>query len=103
LAVEGVGAVPLPVPPIDEEYHKRLLPCAVNGEVLAFWQYEMLFVTVGALGIGFTITANADSLPKPQVFLPFTVMFPDCALLAKFAFILLVVLLPETPLGNVHE
>ena len=35
---DGVGAVGLPVPPLEAIYHKRLEPVAVNGIAVAFWQ-----------------------------------------------------------------
>ena len=38
LAVDGVGAVVLPVPPVVAVYQSRLAPVAVRGEAVAFWQ-----------------------------------------------------------------
>ena len=38
VAVFGVGAVVLPVPPVAVVYHNRLVPVAVNGVAVAFWQ-----------------------------------------------------------------
>ena len=38
VAVDGVGAVALPVPPVATVYHSRLVPVAVNAVAVAFWQ-----------------------------------------------------------------
>ena len=38
VAVEGVGAVALPVPPVAVVYHNRFVPVAVSGTAVAFWQ-----------------------------------------------------------------
>ena len=37
-AVEGTGAVALPVPLMATEYHWRLLPVAVKAVAVVFWQ-----------------------------------------------------------------
>ena len=47
VVVGGVGAALLPVPPVSAAYHKRLLPVAVNGVAVAFWQSATGLVTVG--------------------------------------------------------
>jgi hypothetical protein len=56
VAVEGVGAVTLPVPPVATVYHKRPVPVAVRGEAVSFWQYVTGDVTTGADGKAFTVT-----------------------------------------------
>jgi len=38
VAVEGVGAVELPTPPVVTVYHNRLLPVAVKSMAVVFWQ-----------------------------------------------------------------
>jgi len=38
VAVDGVGAVVLPVPPVAAVYHNKSVPVAVNGTTSAFWQ-----------------------------------------------------------------
>ena len=56
VAVEGVGAVALPVPPVETVYHNKLLPVAVNANAVAFWQYVTGLVITGATGMGLTVT-----------------------------------------------
>ena len=56
VAVEGVGAVALPVPPVAVVYHNRFVPVAVSGTAVAFWQYVTGVVTVGARGAAVTVT-----------------------------------------------
>ncbi len=51
VAVDGVGAVELPTPPVAVVYQRRLLPVAVKGTAVAFWQYVTGDVTVGAGGV----------------------------------------------------
>ena len=36
VAVEGTGAVALPVPPVATVYHSRFVPVAVNAVAVAF-------------------------------------------------------------------
>ena len=38
VAVTGVGAVELAEPPAGTVYHNKLLPVAVSGEAIEFWQ-----------------------------------------------------------------
>ena len=38
VAVEGIGAVALPIPPVATVYHNRLLPVAVKAMAVEFWQ-----------------------------------------------------------------
>ena len=38
VAVEGIGAVALPTPPVAAVYHNRLLPVAVKAMAVKFWQ-----------------------------------------------------------------
>ena len=56
MAVVGVGAVVLPVPPLTTTYHLREAPVAVKAVATAFWQYTTGVVTVGAAGVGVTFT-----------------------------------------------
>ena len=56
VAVDGVGAVALPVPPAGTIYHIRFVPIAVNGTAVAPWQYVTGDVTVGAAGGAVTTT-----------------------------------------------
>ena len=55
--VLGVGAVALPTPPVATVYHNRLVPVAVKAVAVAFWQYAIGVVTVGAPGVAVTFTA----------------------------------------------
>jgi hypothetical protein len=56
VAVEGVGAVTLPVPPVAEVYHNNPVPVAASGVVVSPWQYAAGVVTAGAIGNAFTVT-----------------------------------------------
>jgi hypothetical protein len=38
IAVEGVGAVALPVPPVAVVYHNSPVPVAVRAAAVSFWQ-----------------------------------------------------------------
>ena len=46
-AVDGVGAVEDPTPPVAAVYHNKLVPVAVNGVATAPTQYETGVVTTG--------------------------------------------------------
>ena len=48
VAVEGVGAVTLPVPPVAVVYHNNPDPVAVSGAAVVPWQYAMGVVIAGA-------------------------------------------------------
>jgi hypothetical protein len=68
VAVDGVGAVALPVPPLTVVYHNRLLPVAVNAVAVAPSQYVTGVVTVGTVGIGFTVIVPVVVIvPQPPV------------------------------------
>ncbi len=65
--VEGMGAVELPVPPTAAVYHFKLLPTAVKtGTFVASLQY-CKSATVGAAGIGCTVTevVAGDAIVQP--------------------------------------
>ncbi len=55
MAVDGVGAVAEPVPPVSLVYHNKLVPVAVSGCAVAPWQY-VTSCTVGAAGKAVTVT-----------------------------------------------
>ena len=57
-AVEGTGTVAEPVPPVAVVYHNRPVPVADNGKDGAFLQYCTGLTTVGAGGIGITVTTS---------------------------------------------
>ena len=71
VVVEGVGAVADPVPPVAAVYHNKLLPVAVSGTAVAFWQYVTGEVTVGAAGgaVTFTTIAALGLSPHEEVWL----------------------------------
>ena len=48
MAVDGVGAVELPTPPVAAAYQSNAVPVAVRGAAVAPWQYVTGEVTVGA-------------------------------------------------------
>ena len=59
VAVDGVGAVALGVPPVAAVYQFRVPPLAavaVNAVAVEFRQYTTGLVTVGAGTTGFTVT-----------------------------------------------
>jgi len=69
VAVEGVGAVALPVPPVATVYHRRFVPVAVNGVAVSFRQYSTGVVTAGAAGKAVTVTTiTALGLSHPFAF-----------------------------------
>jgi hypothetical protein len=83
VVVEGVGAVPLPVPPVAAVYHSRLVPVAVSGTAVAFWQYVTGLVTVGAGGVGFTVMVLvAVPVPHALVAVSVSVIVPVSVALA---------------------
>ena len=68
-AVEGVGAVALPVPPVATVYHRRFVPVAVSAVAVSLRQYVTGVVTVGAAGNGLTVTTiTALGLWQPFAF-----------------------------------
>ena len=82
VAVDGVGAVALPVPPVAVVYHNRFVPVAVSGIAVAFWQYVTGVVTPGTGGNEFTVTtisALGPSHPFPLVWLTQYEVFPVAA------------------------
>lgn len=69
LLVLGVGAVVLKMVPVSELYHFKEVPLAVNGLAVAFEQYSTGELTVGAAGVGLTVTVMAVRGPsQPKVF-----------------------------------
>ena len=66
-AVEGVGAVDEPVPPVAVVYHNKPLPVAVSGEAVWFWQSCTGVFTTGAAGMGLTVTVTG-TLALSQLF-----------------------------------
>ena len=53
-------------------------------------------------GYGFIVIASEAEVPVPHVLVPATLKSPDCALSSKLTWIVLVVLLPLAPCGNVQ-
>ena len=71
VAVDGVGAVAEPVPPVAVVYHSNPVPVAVSAVAVAPWQYVTGVVTVGADGVAVTFT-TIDALglsPQLEVWL----------------------------------
>ena len=64
VAVDGVGAVALPVPPVAVVYHNNAVPVAVNGTAAAPWQYVTGVVTPGADGVAIIVTVMASLGPS---------------------------------------
>ena len=65
VAVDGVGAVADPVPPVAAVYHNKLVPVADNADAVAFKQYTTGVVTVGAAVDSFTVTVPEDEVEQP--------------------------------------
>ena len=61
VAVDGVGAVVLPVPPVAVVYHNRLVPVADKGDAVVPRQYNTGVVTPGAAVAALTVT-----VPEPE-------------------------------------
>ena len=55
--VEGVGAELLPIPPLDDVYHNKLLPVADNTDAEALWQYVTGDTTIGGDGRAVMVTS----------------------------------------------
>ncbi len=77
-AVDGVGAVAEPVPPVAVVYQRRLVPVAVSAEAVAPWQYEMGLVTAGAGGVTGCGLIVTDVIPdvQPELFFALTGYVP---------------------------
>jgi hypothetical protein len=98
-AVEGVGAVALPVPPVATVYHNSPVPVAVRGTAVSPWQYVTGVVTVGASGKAFTVTViSALGLSQPIVWLTQYEVLPDAAVEGVGA-----VALPVPPVATVYH
>ena len=63
LLVEGVGATPLPLPPVASVYHLMLLPLATKAVALAVAQYTTGDAAVGLAGVGLTTKAKVAVFP----------------------------------------
>ena len=63
LLVEGVGATPLPLPPVASVYHLMLLPLATKAVALAVAQYTTGDAAVGLAGVGLTMKAKVAVFP----------------------------------------
>jgi hypothetical protein len=99
VAVEGVGAVTLPVPPVAVVYHNNAVPVAVSGEAVAFWQYVTGVVIAGVRGKAFTVTTiSALGLSQPIVWLTQYEVFPEDAVEGVGA-----VVLPVPPVAVVYH
>jgi hypothetical protein len=59
VAVDGVGAVAVPVPPVAVVYHNKFVPVAVSAIAVAAWQYATGDVTIGAAGVALIVTVIA--------------------------------------------
>ena len=55
-----------PPPPVEVEYQSKLLPVAESAAAVAFWQYATGLVTVGVVGVAFTVTVIDALGPSPQ-------------------------------------
>ena len=55
----GVGAVMLPVPPLEAVYQSKFVPGAVSAMGVSFRQYSTGVTTAGAAGVVFIFTTIA--------------------------------------------
>jgi hypothetical protein len=62
--VEGVGAMELPVPPVADVYHNKLVPLAVSGLAACPWQYVTGVVAGGEEGASMVSCFDLVSLPQ---------------------------------------
>ena len=67
VAVDGVGAVEFPVPPVEVVYHNNPLPVAERGLAIASWQYTTGVVTTG-VAVAATIVTTMDARGPSQLF-----------------------------------
>ena len=72
-AVDGVGAVELPVPPEETVYHNKLVPVAVKAEAVAPVQYFTGLVTMGAAGVVTTVMVEVAIPEQPTLSVAVTV------------------------------
>jgi hypothetical protein len=99
VAVEGVGAVALPVPPVAVVYHNSPVPVAVSGTAVSFWQYVTGVVIAGTSGNEFTVTTiSALRLSQPIVWLTQNEVLPDVAVEGVGA-----IALPVPPVAVVYH
>jgi hypothetical protein len=99
VAVEGVGAVTFPVPPVAVVYHNNPVPVAVRGAAVEFWQYVTGVVTAGTSGNEFTVTTiSALGLSQPIVWLTQYEVLPEVAVEGVGA-----VMLPVPPVAVVYH
>ena len=73
VAVDGVGAVADPFPPVAAVYHNRFVPVADNADAVAFKQYTTGVITDGAAVDVFTVTTIAALAPSQATPLVVTV------------------------------
>jgi hypothetical protein len=67
-AVEGVGAVALPVPPVAVVYHNNPVPVAVSGIAVVPRQYVTGDTTAGESGSALTVTTISALGPSQLPF-----------------------------------
>ena len=67
VVVDGVRAVEEPVPPVATVYHNKFVPVAVSAVAVAFWQYVIVEVVVGAAGVILVFTTTAALGPSHPV------------------------------------
>ena len=68
VAVEGTGAVAVPVPPVATVYHNKPVPVAVRAVAVDPWQKITGLVAVGA-GVDGSVVTVIDDLGLSQLFM----------------------------------
>ena len=106
MAVDGVGAVALAVPPVAVVYQFSTPPAAgvaVNALAVAFKQYTTGVVTNGAAGNGLTVTVIRTVSEQPDEFVSITwrVAFPTLVHVTEIEFVVAPVIVPLPPVTGV--
>ena len=106
VAVDGVGAVALAVPPVAAVYQFNIPPAAgvaVNADAVAFRQYTTGLVTNGAVGNGLTVTVILTVSEQPEEFVSITwsVAFPTLVHVTEIELVVAPVIVPLPPVKGV--
>ena len=81
--VFGTGVVVLPVPPVDTVYHFNPVPFALKTVAVAFWQYVIGDVTVGAVRLVLTVTTIIALGPLGRITLIMALLYDLSGLLVN--------------------
>lgn len=91
------------LPPEDDEYQRTVAPeLAVAPNVTVPFPHTEPGVVPVIVGSAFIVTDNVRAVLLPQLLFAVTLIFPLCAFASGVADILVLVELPDHPLGKVH-